>query len=218
MRRAKQAKADQVSARAERMATDRADALVNDTNAKTDFSLTKAVEVNREQMRNLAMERSVLGRAGKFAVKNATRDDDPRSIEFNVSTSSSAHQVHAPRDFTGTDRSIVEKRRHQPFANHGADSLAPSQRKALEQGYNVQQLPQRNISQPQNQVNQRPPINQGRVAIQNTQGQQVVRNDFNQGVNVQPRTLTAHGITQNPVEDARRRRRLEAKIRELANK
>lgn len=33
----------------------------------------------------------------------------------------------------------------------------------------------------------------------------------------QPRNLAAHGITQNPVEEARRRRKLEARIRELSS-
>lgn len=166
---------------AQNKAHERSIALTEDINRKTDRSLERSLQANRELEKQIALENSVLGRQGK----NLPEQSNSREV--------SAPIIRAPRDKESMDtmRSIVSKRREQPDpAAKGADSLPPNVRKALERGNPAN----KNDTEPRLRVQEN-----GRAVPRAAQSK-----------------LVSQGISTNIAEEARRRKRLEAHIHQLA--
>lgn len=188
MRQAKQKRSDNLASQAQQMATERADRLVHDLNQKTNNSVDRTLESNREQLREEALQSSILGRQGKaYEQKNS---DSSKYITNKP----------LPREKNEFDRAVVGKRKQQVVANpEYEDSLAPGYRRALRDDAPLK----KNDIEPRfhAQAAQRPVPN--RMEVQNSRQ---VQNSIN-----------AHGISHNPIVEARRRKALEQKIRELAS-
>lgn len=188
MRQAKQKRADDLASQAQQMATERADRLVHDLNLKTNNGVDRTLESNREQLREEALQSSILGRQGKaYDQKNG---DNSKYITTKP----------LPREKVEIDRAIVGKRKQQVVIKpEYEDSLAPGYRRALRDDVPLK----KNDTEPRFHAMaaaQRPVPNQ-----REAQNSRQVQNSIN-----------AHGITHNPIVEARRRKALEAKIRELA--
>jgi hypothetical protein len=211
MRAAKQKKSDDITVRAQRMATNRFNQAANNYNDITGNSTLESIEANRRQLKNAAVANSVLGRQGK-SILNAPEPEVRAPVRKT--------QVFVPRD-ADSSKQIVSKRRVQKHIE-AADSIPPAQRRAMQEQVQTRRdsaprfLPQ-NSSAPQQkyvsnqqqqqftvqrQVDNRPSFNRTEVQAAQQQPQQ--------------RYISAHGITHNPVEENRRRKKLEAKIRDLA--
>lgn len=160
MRQAKQRQRDDLYERAQRMATERSNKTIHYVNQKTDYSTSRAIEANREMLREHAMENSVLGRKG-YAVE---QDKQPK---YTPKSSFTPRNVPLDNDIPHI------KRRLQVETSRGQDSLPHGYRRALEKEPNGYKSPMVKTS--------------------------------------------AYGVTQNPVDEARKRKKLEARIRELAN-
>ncbi len=187
MRQAKQKRSDNLASQAQQMATDRADRLVHDINLKTNNSVERSLESNREQLREEALQSSILGRQGKaYEQKNS---DQSKFVESKP----------LPREKNSVERSIVGKRRQQVVAAPVyADSLAPGYRRALKD-----EMPaKKNNPEPRYHTQAARPL-PNRAEVQ--QSRQVQN------------SISAHGISHNPIVEARRRKALEQKIRELAS-
>lgn len=178
MRRAKQSRSDELSDRAQRMATERANKNAQDLNQKTDDSTLRSLEANREMLKERAMENSVLGRQGKADEQMQT----PKKKFSNISP-----QVKAPKE-SPYDPNIETKKKTQVAPAHGGDSVPPGFKRA----------------------------------IQNDRVQVNSHMDHRVDPNV-PRPqpsfkVKMHGIGHDPAGDMRKRRALEAKIREAASR
>jgi hypothetical protein len=187
MRQAKQKRSDNLAAQAQQMATERADRLVHDLNHKTNNSIERSMNSNREQLKEEALQASILGRQGRAY-------DQKNSVESKYVTNKPL-----PRDKIEVDRATVGKRRQQVTINpEYEDSLAPGYRRALKDD-----APLRNKNDPEPrfhpQASQRPTPNR---PSETRQAQSAI---------------VAHGINHNPIVEARRRKALEQKIRELAS-
>lgn len=185
MRQAKQKRSDNLASQAQQMATERADRLVHDLNLKTNNSVERTLESNREQLREEALQSSILGRQGKaYEQKNA---DSSKYITNKP----------LPREKNDLDRTLVGKRKQQVVANSTyADSLAPGYRRALRD----------DVPLKKNNTEQR----------FHTQAARPVPNHTEQNSRQVQNSISAHGISHNPIVEARRRKALEQKIRELA--
>ncbi len=184
MRQAKQKRSDNLASQAQQMATERADRLVHDLNLKTNNSFERTLESNREQLREEALQSSILGRQGKaYDQKNA---DSSKYVTSKP----------LPREKNEFDRAVVGKRKQQVVADSNyEDSLAPGYRRALRDDVPLKKNDVEPRFHAQASVH-RPAPNESRQ-VQNS--------------------INAHGITHNPIVEARRRKALEAKIRELAS-
>lgn len=195
MRQAKQRRADNLTERAQQMATERSDKIAHDINRKTNDGVMRAQAANREMLKQASLDSSVLGRQGK-------------ALDQKPEPKYSASNAPIPRDHYEADRSIVGKRKTQRLADpQYADSLTPNQRTALRYGNPMN----RNDDQPRFHPNaavddERPDPNDTRVRFEaraeHPSAEEIVR---------------AHGINVNPIAEARRRKALEAHIRERAN-
>lgn len=209
MRNAKQKKSDDVAQRAQRMATERFNRSANAYNNITGNSTIESIEANRRQLKNAAVANSVLGRQGT-SILNV---EEPMAIEPVKAVRK--QQVFLPQNLDA-DKHMVAKRRTQKPADQAGDSIPPAQRRAMQQ----EQSMQKNDVQPrfhpqQAQIQPRFVSNQQQYAPKRTDE----RPSFNRNEVQQaqaPRYVSAHGITHNPVEESRRRKKLEARIRELA--
>lgn len=195
MRQAKQRRADTLSERAQQMATARSDQIAHDINRKTNDGLMRAQVANREMLKQASLDSSVLGRQGKVDEMKP----EPKYAPVNAPV---------PRDYSEVDRSIVGKRKTQRQPNpEYADSLAPNQRAALKYGRPVQRNDVQPRFHPSNANDERPNPNETYQPRRETQ-----TNHLNAG-----EIVRAHGININPIAEARRRKALEAHIRERAN-
>jgi hypothetical protein len=185
MRQAKQKRSDNLAAQAQQMATERADKLVHDLNHKTNNSIERSMNSNREQLKEEAMQASILGRQGRAY-------DQKNSVESKYITNKPL-----PREKIEVDRAVVGKRRQQVTINPNyEDSLAPGYRRALKDDVPLK----KNDAEPRfhPQAAQRPTPNRSETRRAQS-------------------AIVAHGINHNPIVEARRRKALEAKIRELAS-
>jgi len=197
MRQAKQRRADDLSERAQQMATERSDKIAHDINRKTNDGVIRAQAANREQLKQASLESSVLGRQGKaFESK-----PEPKYMPSNAPM---------PRDNYEHDRSLVSKRKTQRQPNSEyADSLTPNQRAALRYGHPMQRNDVQPRFHPNNPAEERPdPM--AHVHAQHRFEAQASHPSAEEMVR-------AHGINVNPIAEARRRKALEAHIRERAN-
>jgi len=127
------------------------------------------------------------------AMQNSVLGRQGVAIEQTNQKTVEAKVVFLPRDNYELDRSLVGRRREQVEPGHGDDSLPPGFRRVMQRDV----YHQRNTPQPKLLPQAHPDPMQ---------------------VMVQSSRPAAFGLTQNPIEDTRRRRKLEAKIRELASK
>lgn len=151
-------------------------------------------KTNQGLDRSLMANRQMLKEA---AMENSVLGRQGKAIEQAPAPSYPAQKSFLPRDETQTDRSIVGRRKTQVEPNHVGDSLPPGYRRVM----NRDAYQKRNDRQPRfhPQTDARPDPSV------------LASSSREKGV-------AAYGITQNPVEDARRRKKLEAKIREMASK
>lgn len=182
MRQARLARVASRLEEAQNKAHERSVALTEDVNRKTDRSIERSLQANREMEKAVALENSVLGRQGKSLPEQS----------ITRTAQAPAKSPAAPRDKESLEvnRSMVSKRRAQvdPTAN-GEDSIPPNLRKALNQGI-------KNVNDPQPQLR----VQNQRVVARSAQSK-----------------LVSQGVSTNIAEEARRRKRLEAHIHQLAN-
>ncbi len=209
MRNAKQKRSDAITDQAQRMATERFNRSANSYNSITGNSTIESIEMNRQQLKNAAVANSVLGRQGKSILNKN---------EVVVHAPQRQQQVFVPRD-AEMERQIVSKRRVQKQIELGGeDSIPPAQRRAMQQEYAMQRNDAQPRFHPQNKSNpQRFVSNTQQVPQRVDNRPSFNRTEVQQAQPEQQHYVSAHGITHNPVEENRRRKKLEARIRELAS-
>lgn len=198
MRQAKQSRTDDLTARAERMATERSDRIAHDLNQKTNQGTTRALEANRAMLKESAMASSVLGRQGRAV--------DQEVVTPKYPAQNAPVRRQDPQNFKKSTE--VKKHRVQPDANlRGQDSLPPGYRRVMYRDAYEKKNDKQPRFHPQNGARPSPNRPQQRVQTNHGAPTRAART-----------RVAAHGITQNPVEEARRRKKLEARIRELGSK
>ncbi len=239
MRVAKQKRSDDISDRAQQMAANRISNLYQQINEETNQSLFRAQDANREMHRMQVLSNTELGRRNKFIAKN----ENGNSTTLYQSNQTNQNQR---RNRVPDQRRREQTQNRQPIrtVNHPRNTTQQNnrvqrnpiqqnkrvQRRNIQQNKRVQRNPiqqtnrvhRRNQSQQTNRVHRRNPIQQQRK-IPPKQRRRRVQNQHqgqsHNSIQNQRSTKVAkwNGITQNPAEQARRRKKLEARIRELAN-
>lgn len=179
MRRAKQGRSDELAEKAQRMATERSNQIAHNLNHQTNAGITRSMEANRETMRAVAMESSVLGRQGKALEQAATPKYQPQNAQPR-------------REPVAFDANMVSRRKEQVQPLHAGDSVPPGYRRAIDRSDTY-------------------PINQAQPRIR----AQTERPTPSFEVQSSNAPVRAYGLTSNPVDDSRRRKKLEAHIRSL---
>lgn len=188
MRQVKSKNSESVAQKAEQMMVARASRVANDINSKTNDGTHRAVEADRTLQKQVALQNSVLGRAGRTLEKEVVQ---ARYAPAN------APVPKISSDVSGT---LVGKRRQQKLVSPNYQSaLAPNEKNALERGNPMN----KNDPQPrfQPRANFERPVPNERQKVEASRGAQELR---------------AHGINGNPTVEARKRRELESRLRALA--
>lgn len=189
MRIAKQKKSEDLNARAQNMASNRISNLYNQINVESDNSLTRAVDANKAMYKQQALANSNLGREKKFQAKNANVQ--------GVRKSQDRRNVKQ-----GVNRKRVQQTHQNPQVNQWIKSYDVSKYQVKQNSKaNVKsqayKTPKRNIQakQPPVKTSRRRQVN----SVKPVRRQNMVQNMYS-----------------NPAEEVRRRRKLEAKIREMS--
>lgn len=182
MRRAKQGRSDELAEKAQRMATERSNQIAYNLNQQTNAGVTRSVEAQRDNMREVALESSILGRQGKALEQTATPKYQPQNAQ-------------ARREPVAFDANMVSRRKEQARPLHAGESVPPGYQRAIDR-------------------NDTYPISQAQPRIR-AQSARPTPSFEAQSANAQA-PVRAYGLTSNPVDDSRRRKKLEAHIRALA--
>lgn len=149
-------------------------------------------KTNKGTDRALMANRQMLKEA---AMENSVLGRQGKAIEQAPAPAYPAQKSFLPRDEAQLDRSIVGKKKMQVEPRHGDDSLPPGYRRVMDRDVYKKRNDREPRFHPQADARPDPAV-----------------------VPMRRKEVTAYGISQNPVEDARRRKKLEAKIREMASK
>jgi len=189
MKVAKQKRSEEIANKAQQMVGARQTNLHNEINNSTDQAVMRAMEADREMNKHVVMEHTALGR------RNQTSVSTQNAIQ-NI-PKQQTYTREGNRDELNVRSSIQSqlsnnRRRQQVRVPNGQKSISDTERNAVQnQGLSAQARAQQ--TQANNQVNWN-----------------------NRSQYAQASNSPMSGITQNPAEELRRRRKLEAKIRELS--
>lgn len=195
MRIAKQNRSDSIMENAMKMAANRNNNLLNQINDNTSNSLLKTVQVNREMGKNQVLNETTHSRKHRFISKNGNFNEAEVDVSESRRANNNVRKTPSPSNNgrTPISKNTVNRRNH----NIRKPTQTRHDRRNVNNSGKIYEYPGKPVQASKN--------------IHARNGAKVIRRPVNNTKEV------SAGLSTNAAEETRRRRKLEAIIRERAN-